>query len=167
MTVTVKRTGSAWRRTLYGHCTSQPGECWLQRSKAMRWPGRRFGSTFQGLPFCRVIIVRSKVATWPVMPPHPSFPGGHTDLRARLYVGGLPGHVSNTDVADRFSPFGKVLSCELVPSKGLDAVAGTCRGFAYVNLEFKDSHALARCISLVCTGVLLPSPPTDRLENSP
>ena len=88
------------------------------------------------------------------MPRQPPLPGDPDNLRARLYVGGLPGDVSETDIANRFTSFGKVVSCELVPSKGLNAVDGTCRGFAYVDLELNDSHALARCVSLVRVELL-------------
>ena len=67
----------------------------------------------------------------------------------RLYVGGLPPEVAESDVSGRFVSFGRVLECVLAPSKGLDAVPGRCRGFGYVEFEPKDSAALARCLSQV------------------
>jgi RNA recognition motif-containing protein len=70
-------------------------------------------------------------------------------MTARLYVGGLPPDISAADVIGRFTTFGNVSSCELVPSKGLQGAPGTCRGFAYVDLQPKDDHAVARCLSLV------------------
>jgi hypothetical protein len=73
-----------------------------------------------------------------------------SSMTARLYVGGLPPDISAADVIGRFTTFGSVSSCELVPSKGLQGAPGTCRGFAYVDLQPKDDHSVARCLSLVC-----------------
>lgn len=82
----------------------------------------------------------------------------------RLYVGGLPLHVEEKDLAARFQPFGNVLSIELLPlkkgrlpnvspqellqaSRQLPA-EGCFRGIAYVDLEPKDTAALQKCIKL-------------------
>lgn len=70
----------------------------------------------------------------------------------RLYVGGLPADISTADIAQRFKPFGNVVSCELIPAKEIEAgshLQGVCRGFAYVQLEENDDAALRRCLSLV------------------
>ncbi len=67
----------------------------------------------------------------------------------RLYVGGLPADIKQPELTARFTPFGQVAGCEVVPAKGLDATPGCCRGFAYVDLTPKDEQALSRCLSLV------------------
>ncbi|KIY91869.1 hypothetical protein MNEG_16095, partial [Monoraphidium neglectum] len=66
----------------------------------------------------------------------------------RLFVGGLPPDITKRDVEGRFAPFGAVAGCDIVPSKGLGASPGECRGFAYVDFEPKDNASLARCLSL-------------------
>ncbi len=71
----------------------------------------------------------------------------------RLYVGGLPADITAEAIAQRFAPFGKVISSELVPAKcsgiGIASQPGTCRGFAYVSLQPKDATSVSRCLSLV------------------
>ncbi len=77
-------------------------------------------------------------------------------MGVRLFVGGLPSDISAADLSSRFSPFGKVSSVEIIPSKENDlsgtqkALSGRgapqslpapapCRGFAYVEFEPKAS----------------------------
>lgn len=69
----------------------------------------------------------------------------------RLYVGGLPPDIKPNELSARFTPFGKVESCELIPPKSgwLFTANDNCRGFAYVELTPKDEVSLSRCLSLV------------------
>jgi len=84
----------------------------------------------------------------------------------RLFVGGLPGDITEHDVIDRFSSLGRVHKVDIVPSKDplhkgsntapsqlaerttpviafANVCAGECRGFAYIDLESSD---IERCI---------------------
>jgi RNA recognition motif-containing protein len=67
----------------------------------------------------------------------------------RLYVGGLPPDVREEELRARFTPFGVVTSCEIMPSKDPQAPSGVSRGMAYVELTPKDETSIARCLSLV------------------
>ena len=71
----------------------------------------------------------------------------------RLWLSGLPGTVSSSQVGQRFESFGKVESVELIPEKNGTMSASSplqpCRGFAYVQLSPKDEASLRRCISMV------------------
>jgi hypothetical protein len=106
----------------------------------------------------------------------PKAQGGEID-EVRLFVGGLPGDVTEPLLSSRFTPFGHVVACEIVapkqsvvmmaqaaglqpaqprlsgPSTSTDAAPGSpelsCRGFAYVQLKPKDDASVGRCLSLV------------------
>lgn len=71
----------------------------------------------------------------------------------RLWLSGLPGTVSSSQISQRFESFGKVESVELIPEKIGTASANSplqpCRGFAYVQLSPRDGASLRRCISMV------------------
>ncbi len=82
----------------------------------------------------------------------------------RLFVGGIPSDVTAAELTQRFTPFGQVAACELVPSKDTAAAPQQqeahqhgaqqqplfppCRGFAYLELQPKDDVSLGRCLSL-------------------
>ena len=89
-----------------------------------------------------------------------SFSWNNDCMLTRLFVGGIDRDVTAQLLSSRFLPFGKVLSCEVVPEKASASGEGgaavavgngkpACRGFAYVDLAPKDDAALHRCLSLV------------------
>lgn len=61
----------------------------------------------------------------------------------RLHIGGLPAHIKEADLIDRFTTFGIVTNVEVIPHQFL---VNACRGFAYLSLETDDS-GLKRCIN--------------------
>ena len=70
----------------------------------------------------------------------------------RLFIGGLAADTTPALLAPRFTPFGDVLACDVVPGKPHGSSDGTpapCRGFGYVSLEPTDDAALRRCLSAV------------------
>ena len=71
----------------------------------------------------------------------------------RLFVGGLTQGITVEQLSGRFTPFGAVSACDLIPNKALafgdDSAAS--KGFAYVDLDPKDEQQLDRCLSLVST----------------
>lgn len=74
----------------------------------------------------------------------------------RLFIGGLAADTTSELLAARFTPFGEVLACDVVPGKAhgsADAAPpAPCRGLAYVSLAPKDDAALRRCLSTVRTA---------------
>ena len=73
----------------------------------------------------------------------------------RLFIGGLAADTTPALLAPRFTPFGEVLACDVVPAKPQDSSDGPpvpCRGFGYVSLAPKDEAALRRCLSAVSCG---------------
>lgn len=89
----------------------------------------------------------------------------------RLFVGGLPPDVTEKDLISRFTPFGAVSSCELLPPKAghlpqvsfqqilasqtaclrknqprSAALDAAFRGIAYIDIEPKDAAALQKCL---------------------
>jgi hypothetical protein len=64
----------------------------------------------------------------------------------RLFVGGLPADITVAELQSRFKPFGTILGMEVVPQK--DA-KGTCRGFAYVDLDPISEASLHKCFTVV------------------
>jgi hypothetical protein len=73
----------------------------------------------------------------------------------RIYIGGLTADISQSDVAGRFTPFGEVLSVEVIKAKAVGADPDSCRGFAYVTLSPKDDASMARMLSLVSAAECL------------
>lgn len=52
----------------------------------------------------------------------------------RLYVGGLPYSVTDNQLSDVFTPFGAVVSANVVTDK----ISGRSRGFGFVEMENDD-----------------------------
>jgi hypothetical protein len=73
----------------------------------------------------------------------------------RIYIGGLTADISQKDVVGRFTPFGEVVSVEVIKAKAVGADPDTCRGFAYVTLNPKDDASMARMLSLVSAAECL------------
>lgn len=84
-------------------------------------------------------------------------------MAVRLYVGGLPMHICEDDLASRFKPFGTIINVEILPAKQghlpnvspqelLSTFHPTrtekFRGIAYVELEPKDATEIQKCIKL-------------------
>ena len=61
----------------------------------------------------------------------------------RLYVGGFPPDVRESELAARFAPFGKVCATQLI----CDSATGAPRGFGYVTLEAEEA-AVERCLKV-------------------
>ncbi|PJE69121.1 RNA-binding protein [Candidatus Shapirobacteria bacterium CG10_big_fil_rev_8_21_14_0_10_38_14] len=57
-------------------------------------------------------------------------------MSKRLYVGGLPYSVANSQLEEIFSKFGKVVSCEVIT----DRYSGQSKGFGFIEME-KDKEA--------------------------
>lgn len=74
----------------------------------------------------------------------------------RLFVGGLPGGITDAELLGRFKAFGDVTGCELVPHKATsdDSAQAGCRGFAYLDLTPTDDTALRKCLSLVRSNLV-------------
>lgn len=52
-------------------------------------------------------------------------------MSKRLYVGGLPYSVTNSQLEEIFSKFGKIVSCEVIT----DRYSGQSKGFGFVEME--------------------------------
>lgn len=57
-------------------------------------------------------------------------------MSKRLYVGGLPYSVTNSQLEEMFSKFGKIVSCNVI----IDRYSGQSKGFGFVEME-KDNEA--------------------------
>ena len=66
-----------------------------------------------------------------------------TAISTRLYVGGFPPDVRESELAARFAPFGKVCATQLI----CDSATGAPRGFGYVTLEAEEA-AVERCLKV-------------------
>lgn len=64
-------------------------------------------------------------------------------ISTRLYVGGFPPDVRESELAARFAPFGKVCATQLI----CDSATGAPRGFGYVTLEAEEA-AVERCLKV-------------------
>jgi len=60
-------------------------------------------------------------------------------LSVRLYVGNLPPQLCHPELEDLFTPFGALLSAELIT----DPTTGRSRGFAFVEMESADAARAA------------------------
>lgn len=55
-------------------------------------------------------------------------------MSKRLFVGGLAYSITNSQLADIFSKFGPVVSCNIISDK----FTGTSRGFGFVEMDNED-----------------------------
>lgn len=66
----------------------------------------------------------------------------------KLWVGGLPPNVSESELHQRFSSFGKVISCTLAPSRKYPNEIEFERNFGYVTLKPTNEESLERAIAV-------------------
>ncbi len=68
-----------------------------------------------------------------------------TSRSFRLHVSGLPAHITESDIKDRFRSFGTVQSVEIVKDQ---FNSSACRGFAYVQVESVGAK-VQKCMGLL------------------
>lgn len=92
---------------------------------------------------------RAQSALWHIQTSCAGSPGVY-GVMVRLWVSGIPAGTTCEQLAQRFSAFGTVGGCEVVPPKmyrSLPGDAGFERGFGYVELEPTDDAALRKCMA--------------------
>uniref|UniRef100_A0A8D0C114 Nucleolar protein 8 n=2 Tax=Salvator merianae TaxID=96440 RepID=A0A8D0C114_SALMN len=69
-----------------------------------------------------------------------------TPILKRLYVGGLAHSISEAELQERFSKFGKVSEIEIVTRKDEQGIP--TKTFAYINITLSEKE-LKRCLSIL------------------
>jgi nucleolin len=86
-------------------------------------------------------------------------------LGTRLYVGNLPQHLCFPELEDLFSPFGTILSAELMT----DPTTGRSRGFGFVEMESAEAAraAISSLNGFVLEGQMLTVNEANPTSHSP